>query len=91
MARLLDKIDSREKAQIEKKLSEPSVKPKTPVVMQIMPKEAVKDKLISAKVNSGMYKIFTDICRAQGLSNNSALNMLLSDYVREKKYLLEEN
>ncbi len=52
--------------------------------------ESGKDKQISAKVNGKMYKQFTMINDAQGLSNNSALNMLISKYVRENKALLEE-
>ena len=63
---------------------------KRAVVTQIIPRDGIKDKVISAKVNSAMYNVFTDICKVQGLSNNSCLNMILSDYVREKKYLLDE-
>lgn len=50
-----------------------------------------KDKQISAKVNKEVFKQFTDINRAQGLSNNSALNMLISKYVRENKGILNED
>lgn len=97
MARLLDTIDEKEKAELEKKAKEENSQngdkgktKKRPTVTQIIPREGRKDKTISAKVNSAMYNVFTDICKVQGLSNNSCLNMILSDYVREKKYLLDE-
>ena len=60
MARLIDKIEERERQQI------------------------------SAKVNSKTYAAFTEINRALGMSNNSALNMIIADYVREKRYVLED-
>ena len=48
-----------------------------------------KDKQISAKVNNTTYDMFTQINKAQGLSNNSALNMLINRYVRENKSILD--
>lgn len=50
-----------------------------------------KDKQISAKVNEKVYGLFTQINKAQGVSNNSALNMIISRYVRENKGILDEN
>ncbi len=50
-----------------------------------------KDKQISAKVNDGVYRKFTKINKAQGISNNSALNMIISKYVRENKGILDES
>mgnify|MGYP003540780424 CR=1 FL=1 len=49
-----------------------------------------KDKQISAKVNDKVYALFTQIDKAQGISNNSALNMIISRYVRENKGILDE-
>lgn len=49
-----------------------------------------KDKAISARVNSSTYDCFKRICEARGISANSVLNMLMSDYVREYKDWLEE-
>lgn len=63
---------------------------KTPVG-QIISKDGAKDKQISAKVNMKMYSAFTTINKAQGVSNNSALNMLIAKYVRENKEILEED
>lgn len=50
-----------------------------------------KDKQISAKVNEKVYGLFTQINKAQGISNNSALNMIISRYVRENKGILNED
>lgn len=48
-----------------------------------------KDKQISAKVNSETYEKFAVICSKEGISRNSAINMLISRYVRDNSYLLE--
>ena len=50
-----------------------------------------KDKQISAKVNEKVYRLFTQINKSQGISNNSALNMIISRYVRENKGILDED
>lgn len=49
-----------------------------------------KNKMISAKVNDQLYAQFTEINKAYGISNNSALNMLIATYVKEKKDILDE-
>ena len=48
-----------------------------------------KDKQISAKVNKEMYEKFTMINKVQGLSNNSALNMIMSQYVRDNEEIIK--
>ena len=60
-------------------------------IEQIISKDGAKDKQISAKVNMKMYSAFTTINKAQGISNNSALNMLIAKYVRENRVILEED
>lgn len=72
---------------------EEDVKPKSKVspVDQIASKDGTKDKQISAKVNLKVYNLFTQINKAQGISNNSALNMLINKYVRENKGILDES
>lgn len=88
MDRLIDKIEKHERA-----TEEVQTEKKKPVVLQLSGKpksSSGKDKQISAKVNSETYAIFSDINRVMGLSNNSALNMLITNYVCEKKYLLEQ-
>ena len=47
-----------------------------------------KDKIISAKVYPETWARFTEINRAQGMTNNSVINMLISQYVRNNKGLL---
>ena len=58
---------------------------------QIISKDGAKDKQISAKVNMKMYSAFTTINKRQGVSNNSALNMLIANYVRENRDILEDD
>lgn len=48
-----------------------------------------KDKVISAKVNSIVYEKFTRINKERGLPNNSALNMLIAEYVRDNSDWIE--
>ena len=48
-----------------------------------------KDKVITAKVYPKTWADFTAINRAQGMTNNSVVNMLISEYVRSKKEILE--
>ena len=50
---------------------------------RIISRDGAKDKQISAKVNMKIYSAFTTINKLQGISNNSALNMLITKYVRE--------
>ena len=60
-------------------------------VERIISRDGAKDKQISAKVNMKIYSAFTTINKLQGISNNSALNMLITKYVRENKEILEED
>ena len=84
MSRLLDGVQAKEKEQQAK----PLVK-KAPAITKIAASDG-KDKQISAKVNAKTYSMFTQINKAYGLSNNSTLNMLISEYVREKKDVLKD-
>ncbi len=89
MGRLIDKIEEHEREAATLKTEK-----KPPVVLQMSgqsKKASGKDKQISAKVNSETYALFADINRVIGLSNNSALNMLITNYVCEKKYLLDQD
>ncbi len=53
-------------------------------------KSGGKDKPISARVNGVTYTNFKKICEARGLSSNACLNMLITDFVRENKSIIEE-
>jgi len=64
---------------------------KNKALHSISSKGSFKDKQISAKVNSNMYGMFSQINEAQGLSNNSALNMIIAKYVRENKEILNDD
>lgn len=86
MAKLRDQIDN-----LEQQNGEENKKPKLSVLNKMTThKGLAKDKAISAKVNSDMYSTFTLICQSQGISNNSAINMILNNYVRDHAYLLED-
>lgn len=47
-----------------------------------------KDKVVTAKVYPETWADFTAINKAQGMTNNSVINMLISEYVRSKKEIL---
>ena len=83
--RLLDTIQNLEEEQTNDRNTK-----ERKTVEKIISRTGAKDKQISAKVNMKMYNDFTEINRLQGLSNNSAINMLISKYVRENRNLLEE-
>lgn len=48
-----------------------------------------KDKVVTAKVYPDTWATFTAINKAQGMTNNSVINMLISEYVRNKKVILK--
>ena len=48
-----------------------------------------KNKVITAKVYPETWAEFTAINKAQGMTNNSVINMLISEYVRNKKVILK--
>lgn len=50
-----------------------------------------KDKVITAKVYPETWANFTAINKAQGMTNNSVINMLISEYVRNKKEILNQS
>ena len=82
MGRLKDKIEKAE-AQTTKETKN--------VVKKIMKNNKRTDvRQISAKVNRDTYEKFTEICMLNGMSNNSCLNMIIAEFVREKSHLLSE-
>ena len=82
MGRLKDKIEKAE-AQTTKETKN--------VVKKIMKNNKRTDvRQISAKINRDTYEKFTEICKLNGMSNNSCLNMIIAEFVREKSHLLSE-
>ncbi len=61
----------------------------TDTVKTIVGNNKIKDKVISAKVYPETWATFTAINKAQGMTNNSVINMLISEYIRNKKEILE--
>lgn len=90
--RLIDTLQEEEIQELKEEQEKDNsiVERKTPID-QIISKDGAKDKQISAKVNMKMYSAFTTINKRQGVSNNSALNMLIANYVRENRDILEDD
>jgi hypothetical protein len=91
--KLLDTVqemEAKEAKQAAEKKDKEKGENKKPIE-NIISREGLKNKQISAKVNMKMFNAFTKINRMQGLSNNSALNMIITKYVRENKSLLDED
>lgn len=82
--------DKEKEKSINSETKKPDKKKKSSPLDQIANNLGQKDKQISAKVNNATYELFSRINRAQGLSNNSALNMIINRYVRENKALIED-
>lgn len=82
MSSLFDKVKENENQKT-------AAKEKTAV--QRITKSAIKDKVVSAKFNSDLYNRFTEINKAQGITNNSALNMILAKYVKENSDWIDED
>lgn len=82
--------EAEEKAQREVKKLEIDKSKKDTTVGRIVTDTNSKSKQISAKVNETIYESFTKINRLQGVSNNSAINMIIAKYVRENKDILNE-
>ena len=90
--RLIDTLQEEELQEVkEEQEKENSNTIKKAAVERSISRDGAKDKQISAKVNMKIYSAFTTINKLQGISNNSALNMLITKYVRENKEILEED
>ena len=88
--RLIDTLQEEELQEMKEEQKETASVVKKAPVEKIISKDGAKDKQISAKVNMKMYNAFTTINKALGVSNNSALNMLIAKYVRENRFILDE-
>ena len=82
--------ESREKAILSEEEKERRAERRS-TIDKIVFNDGEKNKQISAKVNDKLYKAFTQINKIQGLSNNSAMNMLMIKYVRENREILEKD
>lgn len=89
--KFVDQVKLREQREKEENINEKE-KPerKNRALYSILSKDGAKDKQISAKVNGNVYAMFSQINKAQGISNNSALNMIIAKYVRENKCILDD-
>lgn len=51
------------------------------------PKE-LKDKVMSLKIRPSDFENFSKINKVRGISNSSAINMMITDYIRQHSNLL---
>lgn len=77
-------IDSRDTKRSKSK------RPENKTIDRITDNPRTKDKAISARVNSTTYAQFKAICTARGITANAALNMIITDFVRENKNVLDD-
>ena len=89
--RLIDTLQEEELQEVKEEQEKENSNTIKKAVERIISRDGAKDKQISAKVNMKIYSAFTTINKLQGISNNSALNMLITKYVRENKEILEED
>lgn len=85
---LREQIEEREERAAE---TAPSRKP---VVTQIARRDERNDKrskTLSLRVYTDIHDAFTKINRRRGMSTNSVLNMLITQYIRDNRDILEEN
>ena len=90
--RLIDTLQEEEIQELkEEQEKDNSIVERKAPIDQIISNDGEKDNQISAKVNMKLYSAFTTINKRQGVSNNSALNMLIANYVRENRDILEDD
>ncbi len=49
-----------------------------------------KDKIVTLRTNNTIYAQFKKICQARGFTVNAALNMLVSDFIKDNKEYLDD-
>ena len=88
---------TKEKSSLEKRAAEREARKQETVhvenetISNLSKRTKSKDKAISARVNGTTYTNFKKICDARGITSNACLNMLITDFVRENRSLLEED
>ena len=80
-----NKIDMKDAAAEREARAQKSTK----TVKSLVGSNKIKDKVVSAKVYPETWAKFTAINRAQGMTHNSVINMLISQYIRDNKEILE--
>lgn len=65
-------------------------KKQPPVVVQIAKAKETKNAQMSVKLYQDTYDKFCKINRERGMSNNSVVNMLIAQYVKDNKDLLDD-
>ena len=83
---LKEQIEEREQKAAE------AATPKKPVVTRIAGDERSdkRSKTLSLRVYDDIHDAFTKINRRRGMTTNSVLNMLITQYIRDNKDFLED-
>ena len=74
----------------ERELRKAAVVTENHTIDELVKKPKGKDKAISARVNGTTYVKFKKICEARGITANACLNMLITDFVRENKKIIDQ-
>lgn len=82
MGKLLEKMDEQEQNKKDTSAHKSAAK-------KIM-SSSKKDRQISVKMTSEMFNQFTQINKARGMSNNSTINMIIAEYIRENASWLDQ-
>lgn len=86
----IGKKSTAEKILERQQRKEETVHSENKTIDKISSRPKSKDKAISARVNGTTYEAFKKICEGRGITSNACLNMLITDFVRENKRVLED-
>ena len=82
MAKLSDIINNEKEA---KKTSNDDVATR----LMEMEESSVKDKQVTIRINSGLYRKYEKVCKKLGSTCNGMMTMLVTKFVNENKDLLD--
>lgn len=81
--RLSEKIAEKEK------LREETIQIENTTIDELVQRPNTKDKAISVRLNATNYMKFKTICKQRGFSVNAAINMLVSDFIKDNREFLD--
>ena len=82
MGKLLEAINEQEQSSQETVIHKSAAK-------KIM-SSSKKDRQLSVKITNEMFNQFTQINKARGMTNNSALNMIMAEYIKDNARWLDQ-
>ncbi len=84
------KISTAEKIEARAKRKAESVNIENTTIENLSKAVTTKDKIVTLRTNNTIYAQFKKICQARGFTVNAALNMLVSDFIKDNKEYLED-